>query len=1412
MQDGLWTEVEPSQFPHEREALDFVRRRLPNREPWRAWSNFTFIDTNGRPAEVDLLVVAPRGVVLVEIKSYPDGELDGDARTWRWQPPGKPLRSYDSPFLAADGKAKRLKSLLLAQRALRGGNAPRNAGRLWVDAVVFLSSPQLKVSLTERGRTATYGPDASDQAEQQQQQANRLPGLIAHLTALDAGRGAQVDRPLSAAIARAMEQAEVRQSERYRLVASYELVELLEEGETWQDYRASHRVSRIDKRVRIHLRGRAADEAERAAIDRAAEREFRLLAQLAHPAIDTPEGLEPNPRGLATIYPYDPGAVRLDHWIATHADADLYTRLSLIRAIAEAVAHAHEHGLAHRSLTPRHVWLADPGGTPAPTLRDWATVARELGTTATGNPTPDGTRDVGHLLRFAGREAGPYLAPELRTVPDASGRLADVFALGALTHVLLTGAPPASDGDALQRLLDEHGSVPLAATMDAAPSALVDLVSGATTADVSERFPSVTEFLAWLEVAEEDLTAPDDVDLLAAGRGTVVGGWTIQARLGAGASSVVLLAERGGELEVLKVARGADDAQRLRTEHEVLKGLRHPTVIATHGIVEIGAHTALRLQPGLRRRNGDAVIADTLAARLRTDGPPTLDLLQRWGTDLLDALVELEREGVDHRDLKPENLVFIERGKYKETHLALIDFSLARAPTTDLDAGTIGYVDPFLRDRPTRRWDLDAERYAAAVVLTELATGERPSWGDGADPRSTDLDVPDLRADAIDPAIREPIVELLQRGLHRDPAQRFDTADDLRRAWERVFSGVDTSSGHTAGASADELDLSPLTSATPLAALGLAPRLAGAVERLGVADAGSLARVPGNELALSGVGAAVRRELRHLVRRLRDAGLADEPEVLGELEPGDVARLSVDRLAERLVPRSKLSGEQRGVLEALLGLADGVVQPWPTVTSTAEISGAETATVAAELERARKRWAEYRPELVVVRDELAAWLAGRAGVATGSELAELLLARRGSVTDEPHRSRRARAVVRACVEAEAWIGQPRFRGVRVGDQLVVALDRTTASGSDGAVEWAADALVEAAVALGERADELVAAGVVAGPAAALAALRGIDWPPLPAGVAVDDVRVVQLGAAASTSAAVSSRGELYPRGMAAGLAVEAARLALLGRGGLSAEQVHDRVRARFPQAAALPPRPDLDRVLAEAGVGLEWDAEVGRYRLAGGAGALSGTTFSRSATGGTRYATQAEADIDADELDRRLERLVRDGGFLAATVEPRRLDRAASRLAARLGAPLLDLDAELVAAMRRAAAAAGAEWDVLVDADAQPHADPRFRALERLVGRAVDDVDQRVRGAGEVVVVNDAGLLARYGRLDLVERWRDDLTRAVTSNGHRLQALLLLIPSSDREQRPTLDGSPIPVVTAGQWTRIPTSWLDRIAA
>jgi hypothetical protein len=78
MQSPRWTAVQESEFPWEREALSFLRDRLPDAEPLRAWSNFEFIGDDGSINEVDLLVVSLYRIYLVEIKSRP-GRVEGDA-------------------------------------------------------------------------------------------------------------------------------------------------------------------------------------------------------------------------------------------------------------------------------------------------------------------------------------------------------------------------------------------------------------------------------------------------------------------------------------------------------------------------------------------------------------------------------------------------------------------------------------------------------------------------------------------------------------------------------------------------------------------------------------------------------------------------------------------------------------------------------------------------------------------------------------------------------------------------------------------------------------------------------------------------------------------------------------------------------------------------------------------------------------------------------------------------------------------------------------------------------------------------------------------------------------------------------------------------------------------------------------
>jgi hypothetical protein len=61
--------------------------------------------------------------------------------------------------------------------------------------------------------------------------------------------------------------------------------------------------------------------------------------------------------------------------------------------------------------------------------------------------------------------------------------------------------------------------------------------------------------------------------------------------------------------------------------------------------------------------------------------------------------------------------------------LVLFDFSLSRAPVETITAGTRPYLEPFLPDRRPPRWDLHAERYAAAFRLT---AGPPRSWRRGS--------------------------------------------------------------------------------------------------------------------------------------------------------------------------------------------------------------------------------------------------------------------------------------------------------------------------------------------------------------------------------------------------------------------------------------------------------------------------------------------------------------------------------------------------------------------------------------------------------------------------------------------------------------------------------------------------------
>jgi hypothetical protein len=91
--------------------------------------------------------------------------------------------------------------------------------------------------------------------------------------------------------------------------------------------------------------------------------------------------------------------------------------------------------------------------------------------------------------KHSGTDVAVYLAPESE-LPYPDPVDLDVFGLGALTYLVLSGQPPAAQGEELiSRLQGESGLRPSAAADGISPT-LDDLVFAATRSDINERLAS----------------------------------------------------------------------------------------------------------------------------------------------------------------------------------------------------------------------------------------------------------------------------------------------------------------------------------------------------------------------------------------------------------------------------------------------------------------------------------------------------------------------------------------------------------------------------------------------------------------------------------------------------------------------------------------------------------------------------------------------------------------------------------------------------------------------------------------------------------------------------------------------------------------------------------------------------------
>ena len=396
----FWTEVTPSEHAHERAALHFIRQRFPDREPFRAWTNFMFMGDDGAGTKSTCSWSRRRVCTWSRSSPIPAGS-DGDAGTWTWTTPDGYQRTFDNPLLLAERQGQEAQ---VAADESAGVPVATAARRRLLPEVRRLPVrpgagdwPDDPGPLTSTAPTPRADPD----------QRNDLPGIVEPFTRVEPKYGRQVDRPLSQAIAQAMDQAGIRESQppaaarplrargpdgRGRGLAGLRAVQHPGQGRPPPRPPVPDRARAHPRRSGTHSCGPPSGSTASSTTSTSRHRSPRRPA--------------PDPRGPALIFQRDPKAVRLDHWLADHGDnLDLSTGSNSCASSPKRSAPPTGRVSTTAPCRPSTSWCRHATAGRGSSIRDWQAAAREV--------TPDHQRRVGgpaHRMEPTGLEARPRLS------------------------------------------------------------------------------------------------------------------------------------------------------------------------------------------------------------------------------------------------------------------------------------------------------------------------------------------------------------------------------------------------------------------------------------------------------------------------------------------------------------------------------------------------------------------------------------------------------------------------------------------------------------------------------------------------------------------------------------------------------------------------------------------------------------------------------------------------------------------------------------------------------------------------------------------------------------------------------------------------------------------------------------------
>ena len=271
-----------------------------------------------------------------------------------------------------------------------------------------------------------------------------------------------------------------------------------------------------------------------------------------------------------------------------------------------------------------------------------------------------------------------------------------------------------------------------------------------------------------------------------------LGRYEIEKELGRGAMGVVYLGKdpkinRMVAIKTMMLEEGSDGSstkevkERFFREAESAGTLNHPNIVRIFDAGEENevAYIAMELLDG-----------EDLAKFCAKASLLPVDKVISYVATVADALDYAHAQGIVHRDIKPANVMMLKDGSVRVADFGIARITASSKTATGTVMGTPSYMSP--EQVAGRKVDGRSDLFSLTVALYELATGEKPfKGGEGIgtllfqianDPHPNVLE--------INPALPPALKAVIDKGLSKNPDERYQRGSELAAALRGVLGGL----------------------------------------------------------------------------------------------------------------------------------------------------------------------------------------------------------------------------------------------------------------------------------------------------------------------------------------------------------------------------------------------------------------------------------------------------------------------------------------------------------------------------------------------------------------------------------------------------------------------------------------------